>query len=363
MRSTACRLLAFPARFGVCAALFAALAAAATELAPPAEGSESAGSRPSLPRSMHDLALFEDGRYAVIRFPRQLAFGETGGGTPQAASSPPGGLPQSLAGPTPDGRILVGDSEGVVWSQAPVGPGVRWNPLVRHGGPADLLCLCPNGRRVAVASGAADHSAERGSPVTVCDSDTGTVRARFVASGPLDWLGFCADSERLLTRAEDETLSVWQARDGGHLATIRCGAAGRGSAACSPAGPLFAWCGPAGDGTRRICVRVLNLSGGGFVWERMIELDNDAALSYVPRLAFSGDGLLLACGTADAVMLFDASDGRGLAEADAAWHRAAALRFAADGRSIVSAGGDGTVRWWGVPDLVEQLCIEDLLPD
>jgi WD40 repeat protein len=72
---------------------------------------------------------------------------------------------------------------------------------------------------------------------------------------------------------------------------------------------------------------------------------------------------LLACGTADAVTLFNASDGRILAEVDADWHRISALQFATDGQSVASAGQDGTVRWWSLPDLNELQRNEDLLLD
>jgi WD40 repeat protein len=225
-----------------------------------------------------------------------------------------------------------------------------------------MIAVSPDGC-LAAAAHVASELADPTSTVTVWDSATGGVAASISVTSSIDGISFCSASERLITRAGDGTITVWRARGGDRVATFCCGPPGRGSMACSPVGSLIAACVAAGDNIHSVLVAVSDVSHGDRHWDTSIALRSDAAAFHRPRLAFSGDGQFLACGTADAVTLFNASDGRILAEVDAAWHRISALQFATDGHSVASAGQDGTVRWWSLPDLNELQRNEDLLLD
>jgi WD40 repeat protein len=362
MRYAIGNLLAFAAKAGILATLLVALAIAPAELAPPDARPASVGSGPKLPSSVHDLALFEDGRFVALRFPKQLSLGGAGDVSPTTILPNLNGIPDALAGPTADGRILIGFEDGVVRSWTPSGPGRGWRNIGRHVGPVHMLAVSPDGQLAAAAHATSEAAVAPPSTVTVWDLAAGTVAARITARGPVDAVGFSGDSERLITRGDDGTLSVWRVRGGEHL-TISCGPSGLGSFASSPLGSVVATCVVRGNAVRQVLVTVSNVAGGDRRWETAIDLGSDAAAFHRPQLAFSRDGELLACGTADSVTLFSVRDGRVLAEADAQWHRVSALQFQADGGCIVSAGQDGTVRWWGLPDLSELRRCEDLLPD
>ena len=347
-------LLGCAARLVTAALLLAAFAAGITDLASNSSD-DAAGSRSSLPRPVYDLALLDDGRTIRIEQPGELVIRERFGES--SVISPPtrGGVPQSLAGPHRDGRLFVGFADGSVGAFNPVHSEPEWQPIGRHSGPADLLCMSPDGHMLAAGTGGPDgtDSSSATSRVSVL-STTGTREAiQFVVPAELDWVGFSAGSVDLVARTVDGSVSLWDPRTGSPGQRISCGAPGRGSAACSPRGACIAWAGP-DDGNRScVLIRLYDSSNAVRLWEATVPCRSPAGPAYPPRLSFSNDGRLLACGTADAVLLLDAAGGRILATAESLWHRTTAVRFDFNGSHVISAGLDGTVRWWGLPDLAE----------
>lgn len=99
------------------------------------------------------------------------------------------------------------------------------------------------------------------------------------------------------------------------------------------------------------------LASGNVVWDvqtgtRLRELDGDA-------VAFSPDGQILALTSSfdrtrqnpfrDTIQLWDVQTGQQLSTLKGHTDRITGILFAPDGRTLVLASRDGTIRLWGVP--------------
>jgi serine/threonine protein kinase/WD40 repeat protein len=163
-------------------------------------------------------------------------------------------------------------------------------------------------------------------------------------------LAFSSDGQRLMTLMEGPSsseLAVWRCSDGAKLASLPVflnNNFGLGVLASTPDLGVAAYCG------RSNILYVVDLAGGTNRWIAKTR-DED---SHFETVAISPDGKLLVSGEAkgEPLMRFwDLATGEELGTplaADEDW--IGTLRFLPDGHTLVSAGGDHTIRLWDVSE-------------
>ena len=154
---------------------------------------------------------------------------------------------------------------------------------------------------------------------------------------PVVSLGFSPDGKFIASGSSDRTVSIWSARDGSHIMTLRGHMGTVFSLNFSPDGKIIAsgsydrtvklW--DAGDGTE---IRTLKGHTGG-----------------VQSVAFSPDGKMLVSGSDDrTVRLWDMSDGHQIRMLNGHSGRVFALAFSPNGKLIASGSYDQSIRIWSV---------------
>lgn len=142
----------------------------------------------------------------------------------------------------------------------------------------------------------------------------------------------------LLAAVSADVITVWETRTGKARQTLNHGGLQINHVVFSPDGRLMVAAG--NDGTV-------------WVWEigaadrpRNILKGHDGA---VFRVAFSPDGSLLATGGPDKALIWSVATGQIVASPPSGW--AWDVWFSPGGRYLFTAGGDGRVRVWGVPEV------------
>jgi WD40 repeat protein len=260
----------------------------------------------------------------------------------------------------PDGRRLVGagaemDKTVKVWDAR---TGALVMALAGHvaADPGNLyaeiyaLAFSPDGKSLATAG--------RDKLVIVWDFETGKVRHRLAGhEGEVGSLAFAPDGRTLAGGGADKTIRLWDPATGQLRATLRGHPDRVNALAFSPDGRALAsgssdWArfrgrnparapGPVPPGACE--VRLWDPATGRVVW-------HFAGPGRVSSLAFSPDGVKLACGIGDAVRLHDAGTGR--ADGIAFTHdgEVTAVAFAPDGRALASGSHDRTVAVVSLPE-------------
>jgi len=105
--------------------------------------------------------------------------------------------------------------------------------------------------------------------------------------------------------------------------------------------------------------------GGDYGHVRLLDLRTGTVVPFQTQssegahaLVFSTDSQLLAAGLGSDVRLWDAHSGESRGQLTNHTERVNALAFTRDGRQLVSASGDGTIRIWSVADHTELRCFQ-----
>jgi len=201
---------------------------------------------------------------------------------------------------------------------------------LRHGGEVHAVDFCPEGRRLATASG--DRSAR------LWDVATGsTLCPPLRHDGPVRAVAFAPAGDLLATAGDDGMIRRWDALTGEPLgAPIRCGS------------PITAL-GFSPDGSR-----IAAASGRGvpFLWDAATGLpvgDPDADGARALAVAFSPDGSTLAVACLDGdVRLLESATGRPIGPPLAHESAVPALAFDPTGAALLTGSLDGSARLWDV---------------
>jgi WD40 repeat protein len=169
-----------------------------------------------------------------------------------------------------------------------------------------------------------------------------------VGDKPVVFVALNRSGTRLIAETERGQVTLWDVASRGRVAVL--GESFRyGRPVCfSPDGELIAL-----GGTEHIEI----LAGDSGEKRREIEHAH-----YVMNLAFSADGKTIASGTrgslAKSVALFDVATGRRIVECAGHTNGITGVAFNRQGTRLVSASGDGTLRFWHLPSGAELLRLE-----
>jgi cytochrome c553 len=219
---------------------------------------------------------------------------------------------------------------GVVGQDLPDNTG-EVDPLEAQSSPANAAALSPDGRFVAFAS--ADKT------VRLWDVEGNRDVRRCIGHTASVWsVAFSPNGKRLLSGSKDATLRLWDVESGrelrkfeGHDDLITC-------VAFAPDGKR------ALSGSFDSEVYLWDLDKG----ELIDDFHFGAAVKYVHHVAFAPDGKRALVCADRGVFVIDAASGKVVQTLRGHTQAAVAAVFAADGRQVLSAGDDATMRLWDV---------------
>ncbi|HEU4328315.1 MAG TPA: hypothetical protein VFS21_34575 [Roseiflexaceae bacterium] len=240
---------------------------------------------------------------------------------------------------SPDGETLaIGVSDAVSLRSADLNREIR--TLAGHGGAVFALAFSPDGALLA--------SSAFGDPeVRIWDVASG--RLVRTLSGHTGWvrsLAFSPDGALLASGATDASIRLWEADSGRSLRTLSGHTNWLGGLAFSPDGARLA------SASRDGSVRMWDVSSGQQRDDFALVMPKQASAggaAWAIALTFSPDGAQLAVGSTDSVVrLIDAGSGdierelRGHTD----WIVIGGLAYVPDGKMLLSASLDGSVRAW-----------------
>jgi hypothetical protein len=190
------------------------------------------------------------------------------------------------------------------------------------------LAVAPNGRTIAVG-------ANDGTVRLWRASDGGGERVLMVHTQTVSSLAFSPDGETLISGANDKTVRLWGVTEGALVRTFEGHTAEVTSVAFAPNGKSIA------SGSLDGTTRVWNVSDGNLSYQ---------VKGKVAGLAFSPDGQILAIAGGDRIKLTRASSGAvslSLKAASAAWER---LAFSPDGKTLAASSAPVPAQLWRASD-------------
>lgn len=273
-----------------------------------------------------------------------------------AAYSPDGGL---LATAAQDGMVRLWDVQS----------GRLIRRMAGHARAVSSVRFSPDGR--FLVSAGVDGSAR----VRVTDSGNAPVLIAHPAA--LHSAQYSPDGARIITAAADKVASIWDAKTGQLLATLRGHRDEVMAATYSPNGRLIATAGkdrlvllfdgrshaplgqlgPHAGGVRHLAFSpdgetlvAAGMDGSAQVWEvpagnKGATLSGNTGALY--GASFSPDGKHIVTGSADnTVRIWDARSGQELGAFAGHSRAVVSVSYRSDGKQLLSASGDGTTRLW-----------------
>ena len=199
---------------------------------------------------------------------------------------------------------------------------------LRHAGEVHAVAFCPEGRRLATASG--DRTAR------LWDVSTGSALAPPLGhDGPVRHAAFSPDGTAVATASDDGAIRVWDALTGAPVGSpIRAD------------GPVDSL-GFSPDGSR---IAASGGPGEGFLWEVSTgrPIPGPGPIRAL-AVAFAPDGSALAVGTDVGVVLLDATTGDPHGDPLAHASAVRVLAFDGEARCLLTGGPDGEARVWDLP--------------
>jgi len=171
-------------------------------------------------------------------------------------------------------------------------------------------------------------------------------------TGWVNSIAFHPNGRILASGSHDGTVRLWDVTSGQEMQWPLQGTAPVYSVAFSPDGRTLAW--GSGDGTVQlrdvsaapVLSKAEGLNTGMARGRRLHQLKGH--VGEVNSVAFSPDGRTLASDSDKTVVLWDVTSGREVRQLRGHRHVVQSVAFSPDGRLLASAGGDKTVRLWGV---------------
>jgi WD40 repeat protein len=243
------------------------------------------------------------------------------------------------------GLVSSGDDGKVcIWDPA---TGKRLRSFEAHEDRVVGLAISPDGKTIATAQGYCFLS------VLLWDAATGKRRPAQLrgADGYVFGVAFSPDGKTLAGGGfseDSEVLWVWDAKTGKRLRKLKGEGTGAGATALafSPDGKVLAAAGWLKGYAQFDIV-------GTKTWKPIALTDAskspEESLTY--RVAFAPDGKRVAVGGSDGVSLWEAATGKRVLRLRGDWGACPGVVFSNDGKTLITANGDGTALFWDLATL------------
>jgi WD40 repeat protein/DNA-binding SARP family transcriptional activator len=324
---------------------------------------------------VNDASWSPDGRtIAISGSDRVIVWDARSGDQMFTIFAPPGGDFTDLDFDPLSTRIAtgMGDGAAIVWELSPSGAKEAYT-LAGHGaairdvvfgpdgmrlftggadGTAKIWDVTPDSERewltVSGATGVAyspdgDHLATGSEDGNVNIYDARTGRRVLVLRGHTGWVNavdFSPDGSRLASAADDGTVRIWDTASGVEVITLD-ESGNNTDVAFSPDGTMVATTNYAFTGRTRIW----DAATGALI--RSLRNSHGAQAEGRFSVEFSPDGALLAGSDVEATYIWRVDDGRIVARLQQPEY-VLRLTFSPDGRQLVTAAYDGSIRMWDV---------------
>lgn len=239
---------------------------------------------------------------------------------------------------SPDGQTLVSASFGTIriWN-VKTGLVVRTLNPVHSKKSVKALAVSPNGE--ILASGGDDNT------IRLWDLKNGRRMLTITAhSNGVNAIAFSRDGQTIASGSDDKTVRLWNTKTGGRLLTLSGHGGGVNAIAFSQDGQILA------SGSEDNTVRLWNVKNGDV---RRILAGHGQAVNAV---AFSPNGQVVASGSSDnTIRLWNVQTGKRnrIFEGHGSWVRA--IAFSPDSRTLISGGADIIV--WDLKTVQEKMTL------